>query len=443
MTFASGQKSAKASVIQPSEAIQPGAHYALALLMAVALFAYVDRVIISVMQEGIRKDLGLSDTQLGTLTGLGFALFYTIFALPIARFADLWVRKYVIAIALAVWSLMTAFSGLAGGFVVLLLLRVGVAIGEAGSAPTSHSIISDYFPKRSRGRAMAIWGIMLSVGPAAGFLLGGRLQDMVGWRDAFVIIGAAGLLLVPVILLTMREPRRGAADAGTAAKQILAPPLITVLKTVWRLKSFFLLCLATAFHAISYLAILNWSAPFYQRSHGLSPSETGDYMGIMVGLGGVAGTLLGGFLADRLGSHDVRWYMLLPAIATILVIPVACIQFLATDIVTSIGAGTLLLGLTQIYIGPVNATQQSLVGPGMRAMISATLVFVVNIIGMGLGPLITGVISDLLQADGGGIHSLRYAILMTLAANVIAALLYGRAAGLLPRDLEKPMTVTG
>ncbi|MGE0665836.1 MAG: spinster family MFS transporter [Sphingomonadales bacterium] len=414
----------------------PRAWYALLLLMLVALFAYVDRVIVAVLQEGIRADLKLSDTQLGTLTGTGFAIFYTFFALPVARLADVWVRKHVIAIALLIWSLMTAGSGLAASFAVLLLLRIGVAIGEAGGAPTSHAMISDFFTRNRRATALSIWGIMMSVGPMVGFLLGGRLQDMVGWQNTFIILGVAGMLLVPLIVLTLPEPRRGASD-GVAEHGGQAPSLASVLRTIWNLKSFLFLCAGTALHALSYLAILNWSAPFYQRSHGLSATETGDYMGLAIGIGGVAGTLLGGVIADRLGKANIRWYMIVPALATILTIPLAFVQFLAADLRVSLLAAGLVLAVTHMYIGPVNATQQSLVPPGMRAMTSATLVFVTNIVGMGLGPLIAGMISDTLRTGGAGADSLRYAVLATLAANVLAAAFYSCSAWLLPRDAEK------
>jgi predicted MFS family arabinose efflux permease len=416
----------------------PRAHTALGLLMLVALFSYIDRIIISILQEGIRADLGLSDTQLGTLTGLAFAIFYTLFAVPIARLADLWVRKFVIIAALAMWSLMTAASGLAGGFLALLLCRIGVAIGEAGSVPTTHSMISDYFPRRKRATALSIWGLTLSVGPMAGFLLGGWLHDAVGWRATFVIIGLVGAAFVPVILLALPEPVRGATDdrSDDPRSAATAPPIATAARLLWNLRSFRFLCLGTALHAFSYLAMVTWNAPFYQRTHDLSATETGIYLGLILGIGGGLGTLLGGIVADRLGRRDVRWYMVIPALAALLIIPAGLVQYLAADVRVSLAAAFLVMLLGHAYLGPVNGTSQSLVGAGIRAVTSATLVLVTNIVGMGLGPVVTGVISDTLAASFGlGDGALRYAVLCTLVANLGSALLYGRAAVLLPADL--------
>lgn len=406
--------------------------------MLVALFSYVDRIIISILQEGIRADLGLSDTQLGTLTGLAFAIFYTVFAVPIARLADVWVRKLVIVAALATWSVMTAASGLAATFLVLLVCRIGVAVGEAGSVPTSHSMISDYFPPWKRASALSIWGLTLSIGPMAGFLVGGWLHDAVGWRSTFVIIGLVGAAFVPVVLLALPEPKRGATDqhSDDPRSGVTAPPLATVARTLWNLRSFRFLCLGTALHAFSYLAMVTWNAPFYQRLHSLSATETGLYLGLILGIGGGLGTLVGGLLADRLGRRDVRWYLAIPAVAVLLIIPFGLVQYLAADVRLSLIAAFLVMFLAHTYLGPVNGTSQSLVGAGMRAMTSATLVLVTNIIGMGLGPVVAGAISDLLASTlglGGG--ALRYAILCTLLANVGSALFYGYAATQLPKDL--------
>lgn len=413
----------------------PRANYAVGVLILVALFAYVDRIIISVLQEGIRKDLGLSDTQIGALIGLGFAVFYTLFAFPVARLADLWVRKYVIALALGAWSVMTVASGFAVGFVTLLACRIGVAVGEAGSAPTTHALISDYFPQHRRATVLSVWGMTLSFGPMIGFGLGGVLHDTLGWRETFVLMGLAGAVVVPLVLLTLPEPERGVFDDGPAE----APPsVLAAMATLWRLRSFRFLCVGTGLHALSLTTIHGWAASFYHRSYGLSMTEAGFYLALMIGVGGGIGTVTGGVLSDRLGRRNVRWYMAIPAIATALTIPFALLQFMPHTLALSLAGGMGVALLSQMYLGPVTGTAQSLVGPGMRAVTSATLVVITNIIGLSLGPLITGALSDHLRVSFGAADGLRYAILFTLAANVLSCICYAVAARYLPGDRVPP-----
>lgn len=420
-----------------AEGQHPRAHYGLGLLMVVAVFSYVDRNIVAVLQEGIRLELGLSDTQLGMLTGLAFAIFYTLFAIPVARAADIWQRRYLIAIALAVWSLMTAGSGLAAGFITLLLFRIGVAIGEAGAAPASHSLISDYFPRDKRARALSVWGLTLSVGPMAGYLIGGWLHDLVGWRNTFLIIGLAGVVLAPLVAYSLPEPKRGATDAPNNRSKDAddVPPFRTVAQTLWRLKSFRFLCIGTALHAFSSIAMASWNAPFYQRIHGLSATEVGVYLGLIIGIPGALGTLSGGFLADRLARRDVRWYMGVPGLAAAFIVPFALVQYAVSGLYVSLTAAVFVSFLTSVFIGPVNATSQSLVSPRMRATTAATLVFVTNIIGLGLGPFSAGIISDIFNVRFGmGAEALRYAIMCTLVVNVFSVWAYFRAAQYLRID---------
>ncbi len=417
--------------VAPAQPTQhPRANYAVFVLILVAVFAYVDRVIISVLQEGIKRDLGLSDTQIGVLTGLGFGLFYVMFAFPVARLADMWVRKYVIALALGAWSLMTVGSGFAMGFAMLLLCRIGVAVGEAGSAPTTHALISDYFPQHRRATVLSIWGMTLSLGPMIGFGLGGLLHDHLGWRETFVLMGLAGALVVPLVLLTLPEPQRGVFDDKDAAPP---PPVITALRTLWKLRSFRFLCIGTGLHALSLTTIHGWAASFYHRSYGLSMTEAGLYLAIMIGIGGGLGTVMGGMLGDRLGRKNMRWYMAIPAIATTLTIPFALLQFMPHTLTLSLAGGMGVALLSQMYLGPVTGTAQSLVGSGMRAITSAVLVVVTAVIGMSCGPLITGVLSDHLR-EAHGADGLRYAIMFTLVANVLSCICYILAARFLPGD---------
>ena len=403
------------------------ANLALFLLMVVAVFSYIDRNIVSVLQEGIRQDLGLSDTQLGTLTGLGFAIFYTLFALPVARLADIWVRKYVLALALAVWSLMTAGSGFATGFLLLLLFRVGVAVGEAGGAPTSHSVISDFYPRNKRATALSIWGLTVSIGSMSGFILGGWLNDLLGWRNTFVVLGLAGAAFVPIVLLALPEPPRGGSDQheGSPPPKQPVPSMTTVLRALWDLHAFRYLGIGAALHGFSMIAMLSWNAPFYQRSYGLSATDVGLYLGLIVGIGGGLGTLAGGIIADYLGRRNLQWYVWIPVAATALTIPLAALQYLTPSLYLSLGTGLGVAFLTHTYIGPSIAISQSIVPPSYRAVTAATLLFVTNIVGLGMGPFVTGLLSDTFNIRFGlGAESLRYAILCTLIVNLFAVWAY-------------------
>ena len=409
---------------------------ALAVLFVVALFNYIDRSIVSILQEPIKADLHLSDAQLGALTGLSFALFYTTLALPIARLADRTVRKRLIAAAFATWSLMTALSGLAANFVMLVGFRIGVALGEAGCVPASHSMISDYFPQRRRATAIAIWGLSLPLGTMLGFLCGVWLAANLDWRKAFLVVGLAGVALSPFVLL-LREPRRGQFDEATAAAAVDAPlPFKVVVAKLWSLRSFRWLALGGALHAYAQHTMMNWNAPFYARVHGMTISEVALSLALLFGLGGGLGQFVGGLLVDRAGRRDKRWYMWLPALASLLLVPAALLQYFAADPKLSLIMGLAPAILLNVYLAPIVATAQSLVPSGMRAFTSATLVMVVNILGLGLGPVVTGMISDLLnQRYGLGADSLRYAISSCLLASLAASWAFYRSARHLPAEM--------
>jgi MFS family permease len=386
-----------------------GKWYALGMLIVVALFNYIDRQSLAILQIPIKRELGLSDTQLGALTGLSFALLYSTLALPIARMADRASRKWIIGLALAVWSLMTGASGLATGFVLLVVCRMGVALGEAGLVPATHALIADYFPRERRATAIAIWTLSIPIGTMLGFSASGWLNDAVGWRRTFFVLGVVGLCLAPLVLLTIREPRRGATDGSEAAGPV--PPFREAVRTLWRLRAFRHATWAAALLAYAYHAMMNWNAPFLSRTFGLSMSWIAGYMALTGGIGGAIGTYLAGALSDRLGRRDPRWYMRVPALAAAATAPLILLQYLTRDVRISLAAGVATVILVNTYFPPLIATAQSLVGANLRAFTSSVLVLVVNIVGLGLGPLMTGAISDRLAADHGiAGDSLRYAI---------------------------------
>jgi MFS family permease len=415
--------------------------YVLGVLILIGIFNYIDRQSLAILQIPIKRELGLSDTQLGALTGLAFAFLYTSMALPIARLADRSNRTLLLATALGVWSLMTAASGLAIGMLTLAMTRMGVALGEAGCAPTTHSLISDYFPRGQRATAIGMWTLTFPIGTMLGFVAGGWLTTAFGWREAFAVLGFSGLALVPLVLLTVREPKRGAMDVSFVASE--QPSWMSAIRTLWSLRAFRHATFAGALVDYTLYATLNWNAPFYNRVFGLSMNEIAAHLALLSGLGGGLGVYLGGALADRFGRRDARWYMWVPAIAALAAVPVMMVQYFTTVPRLSLLAGFLPALCLSSFLAPLVATGQMLVPATLRAFTSAVLALVVNIVGLGLGPLVTGMLSDLLVARYGvGNDSLRYAI----AASAIAAL-WGAAhfmrAAMFIRDEVPPSTKDG
>lgn len=407
--------------------------YALGALMLISLFNYLDRQSLAILQIPIKRELGLSDTQLGALTGLAFAILYSTFALPVARLADRYRRTYLLGAALAIWSLMTAASGLAVGMVTLTLCRMGVAFGEAGCVPATHSIICDYFPRNRRATAIAIWALSFPVGTMLGFLAGGWLSKTFGWRHAFEILGATGLCFIPLVL-TLREPVRGATEPpGAASGEPLK--LGAAIRTLWSLPAFRHATFAGALIDFTLYATLNWNAPFYNRVFGLSMQELAGKLALLTGAGTAIGVLLGGTLADRLGRRDPRWYMWVPAIAAAGAVPFMMIQYFASNAQLSLLTGVVPTALVSSFMAPLVATAQSLVSPRMRAFTSAVLALTVGIIGLGLGPLVTGMLSDfLIHSYGMEKDSLRYAIAASAVPAAWACAHFLRAAHHLRRD---------
>jgi len=406
--------------------------YGLAVLFVVALFNYIDRSIISILQEPLKADLGLSDTQLGALTGLSFAVLYTTMALPIARLADVWNRKRLIAGALAIWSTATAACGLATGFGTLVALRMGVAFGEAGCVPASHSMIADYFPLRQRATALALWGLSNPFGTMLGFAAGGWITQALSWREAFMLFGIAGVALAPLVL-TMKEPQRGRFDEpGQARAQV---PLREAVATLWKSRAFRFLAAGGAAHAFVVFAAQNWNAPFFGRVHEMPIKQVALFLALAIGLGGGLGQFVGGWMADRIGRLDRRWYMWLPALCSILLIPVSIGVYLIDNTATAMALTVVEAVLLNVWFAPIVATAQMLVSSRMRAFTSAMLVLIVNILGLSLGPLLTGMISDALQPTL-GVESLRYAILASMGMSVVAALCFFRSGQHLMHELE-------
>lgn len=400
-------------------------NYVLFMLTLVYVFNFIDRQLLVILQESIKKELLLSDTQLGLLSGFTFALFYVTLGIPIARLADRTNRRNTVAISLGVWSLMTACSGLVRNFAQLLLARIGVGVGEAGCSPPAHAMISDYFPPEKRATALSIYSSGISFGILTGFLLGGYLSQQLGWRTAFFTAGIPGIVFSLLFFLTVKEPRRGATDADRVADE--APALRVVLARLYASGSFVYLALATGLHVCCLYGILNWAPSFLARIHKMPGTEIGATLGLIFGIGGAVGSFAGGFLTDYFGKTDNRLYLRIPAYAIILSIPFAA----GALFLPHTGLAVLCLGITatlqNMYLGPSIAVSHSLVPASMRSLTSAILFFVLNFIGLGFGPLVVGMISDLLTPTL-GTESLRWAMSITLVISIGSTALFLTAA---------------
>lgn len=411
--------------------------YTMFILFLVAVLSYVDRTILSVLQVPIKKELGLSDAQLGALTGLSFALFYATLALPIARVADRSVRARIVAASLGLWSAMTTLIGMVSGFASLAMFRMGVAIGEAGSMPATQSMISDLYRPAERATAFATLGLSLPVGLMLGYGGAGVLEQYIGWRGTFVVLGVAGLVLAPIMLLTVREPQRGRFDPPRA-QPLAAPTMIEALRVLWNLRSIRLVFAAGACHTFTWWTVAAWSTPFYVRVHGMPLADVAIYLALMNGIGSAIGMLAGGRLSDHFGKRDPRARLRVVSVALIAMVPFSLAQYLTASSTASLMFGSVALTLGLAYYGPIVAAAQAPVPSNMRALTSATLLLVTNLFGLGLGPLVTGFLSDVMVSHYGMANdSLRYAISASLLMSLVAAGLFWRGATHLARETSQ------
>ncbi len=426
------------SVTSRPAVFRPGyRNYALALLFVGYVVNFIDRSILAILLEPIKHDLDLNDTQLGLLGGLAFALFYTTLGIPIAALADRWSRVKILSLAMVVWSGMTALCGLAQSFWMLLLARVGVGVGEAGASPPSHSLISDYFPIEQRATALSIYALGIPFGSMIGNFAGGWGADVLGWRHTFVLVGLPGVLVALFIWFTLREPPRGMADAATSpVRDQAAPGVRETLSLLWDRIAFRHLAFAAGLHAFVGYGAGTWNAPFLIRSHDMPIAEVGSWLALISGIGAI-GTFLGGFLADQLSerSGDRRWYLWVPGWATLIMVPFQFVAYLYGGIWAVIPSLMVVSILGGMYLGPSFAMTQALVTLRMRAVASAILLFALNLIGMGMGPYLVGVASDLL-APWVQVHSLRYALCLAVLVNLWAACHYFLGARSVRGDLE-------
>ena len=393
----------------------PSANLVLALLLLAYIFNFLDRQILGILAQPIKADLHLSDTQFGAVGGLAFAMLYSVLGIPLALLADKTSRSGVVTASLAVWSGFTALCGTATGFGQLFVYRLGVGIGEAGGVAPSLALIADYFPAERRARALAIYYFGVPLGLAGGTFIGACIAHAVSWRAAFVAIGVAGVILAPILRMVVRDPAVRSAQAQRE-------PLAHVFPILARKPAFWLIAFASSASSICGYGLALWTPSVMMRSFGLDLVSTGNFLSSLLLVGGCAGVFAGGWLADRLGRRDRAWYAWLPAIAWLVSVPAWAVGLFAPSL--WVAWLLLLIGnaVNIVWLGPVTTAVQHLVPRAMRSTASASFLLINNLIGLGVGPLLIGRLSDALKGAAGE-NALRDAAVACLAFYVLAAVL--------------------
>jgi predicted MFS family arabinose efflux permease len=408
------------------------------MLCAVAAINLIDRQLISILMEPIKREFHASDTLMGLLTGLSFASVYATAALPIARWSDRSVRRNVIAACLLVWGGMTMMCGVAQSYLQLAAARMGVALGEAGYNPSAHSMIADLYPLTQRGRALGVFNAAASIGIGFGLFFGGWLNHQFNWRIVFLIVGAPCLLIALIFRLWIDEPPRGMSDARPAP--IRPPSISETLRALGRSRSFCLLTLAAMTCAFVNYGLQTWAASFFIRVHGMSTQEVGLKLGIASAVGLLIATIGSGALADRLGRLDMRWYMRVPGFGMLLTLPFGLLALTSNSANLAFGYYCVTLGLSSTWATPIHAMTQSLSSPRMRGISTAIISLCLNLFGYGLGPLFVGVLNDHLR-PGFGIDSIRYSLMILLSGCVVAGASSFATNGSIRRDIAASQAV--
>lgn len=427
------------------EPVSPGyRRYALVLLLVIYTLNFLDRQVVNILAEPIKKDLHLKDWQLGMMTGLAFAVFYTVLGLPIARLAERTNRTWIISGAIAAWSGFTMLCGAAGNFTQLILARIGVGVGEAGCSPPAHSLITDYVPADKRASAIAFYSIGTPLGSLLGMAMGGVVADLWGWRAAFLVAGAPGLLMAALAFLTLKEPRR-ARPAGVAHS---GPGLVEALREILGKRTFWLMAIGASIVAFAGYGNSAFIGSFYFRNHAQEAAATaamfglktagflGLALGIVGGVAGILGSWVGGQVSDHLARSDIGGRMLIPAVAAIARAPFYMAGMLSGSMIAAMALLAIPTFLNSMWYGPVYGSVQGLVRPQTRATAAAVILFIINLIGLGFGPLLVGLLSDFF-ADGlamGEGQGVRWALMSSSASVLVASVLFWLARKTIRED---------
>lgn len=408
----------------------------LALLTVIYVFNFIDRQILNILAESIAKELSLSDTQIGLMTGFAFAVFYTFMGIPLARYADRpdSDRITLMAICLAVWSGMTAACGLAQNYGQLLLARIGVGAGEAGCTPAAISIIADIFPKEKRSSAMGIYMMGVPIGSLFGLIAGGMMADAFGWRIALLVVGLPGIAMALLLYFLVKDPRH---NGVTSAARPPTLPWREAMRELMASRAFTLLVIASSVNAFLAYGKGVWQIIFFMRSHGLSASEVGLAIGLTVGICGIIGSTVGGRLADWFGTRNPAHYFIMPAVGFLVAIPFSIAAYSASDWRFALALMVVPAICGTLNYGPGMSVVQGIFRPQTRATATAVKLFFQTLVGLGLGPLLFGIISDALKPIAGP-ESVRWVLLGSTLLGIIPAVLLWVAGMSLPRELRHP-----
>jgi MFS family permease len=414
--------------------------FVLAVLCVVAAINLIDRQLITILLESIKREFKASDTMMGLLTGLSFALVYVTAALPIARWSDRGIRRDLISACVLIWGTMTMLCGSAQSYLQLAAARMGVALGEAGYNPAAHSMISDLYPLKRRGAAIGAFNAAASIGIGFGLFFGGWLNAHFGWRTVFVIIGAPCILVALFIRVAVHEPPRGLSDGAATPKH--PPPLSETIVSLVKLRTFRYLAFSAMTCAFVNYGMQIWAASFFVRIHGLGSREVGLKLGVASAVGLFAGTILSGALADRFGRTDVRWYMRVTGIGMLLTLPFGVLALQSRPADLAFGYYCVTIGLMSSWASPIHAMTQSLAAARMRGMASAIIGFCLNLFGFGLGPLFVGILNDHLAPTQGD-KSLRVSLMILLSGCLVAAYFCFSTNRSMKEDLARSRNDTG
>jgi predicted MFS family arabinose efflux permease len=399
------------------------------------MFNFIDRQILAILLPAIREEFGVSDAWLGFLTGTAFAMFYIVLGIPVARYADRHNRRNLIALAVAVWSGMTALSGMAANFAQLALARIGVGVGEAGCSPPAHSIIADLYPPEKRSTAMGVYTIGISAGIMMAYLGGGWVAQNIGWREALLVVGLPGLVLAAIVRFTVVEPKRGHSEGREALSE--QPSFFRTLRFLARRPSFVHMTVAAGLSSYVGYSVISFLPSFLVRSYGMPVGQVGIYLGLIIGIVGGSGFFLGGYIADHLGQSNHRRALSFIGVTVLLTAIPYAVMFLSDSWQVALLLFLVPAATANVYLAPVLSQAQGLVSLRMRAMASALALLIINVIGLAFGPLLTGVLSDVLEARFGE-ESMRYSLLIVTSIILPwAGWHYIRAGRTIDADLER------
>ena len=410
--------------------------YILLLLTITFTVNYIDRQILSILIHPIKQEFSLSDTQVGFMSGFTFAIFYVSFGIPLAYMADKGSRKNLIAGTLFIFSSMTAVCGLAQSFGSLLLARIGVAVGEAGTSPSANAIISDLYPPEERSTAMGVYSLGVNIGVLIGFLIGGWINQWYGWRATFLIVGLPGIVLALIFWLTVKEPVRGASEPKLKSDEGEDRAFFDQLKAPFRVASYTHVVIGTSFAAMSGYAAITWTPVLLARSFGMNSGEIGTMLALSVGIIGGLGTYVVASIAERLGRRQMERQLYVILISCLIAAPSCVLFFLFAEKASAPYMFVVPAFTLAAYLGPAISMSQSVVALRGRAMASALLTFLINLIGLGAGPQLVGILSDRLSGAYGG-SSLRYALAIAMFGWIVAAFHFWRASMHLNADMKR------